>query len=885
MGRLLRLLGFYLCIPIYTAILNLYEIFYYLASARFFTDDTIKTLNSNLYVLISVVMLFVFSATMLAAIVNPDLIEDKKKGVGAVFKRGIIGVLLIVLIPFAFDKAYDLQKEIMDKHLIEKTLVGMKFKNDETNTGGNGGKVIAGSLISSVIYPNVDSENGTVEIETDSGGDPSERYNKMVADVRKMNNFADYLNVYKKGTDDYAFSFNALIAIIAGIVADYILLMFAIDMAVRLFKLAFFELTAPISIIAYIAAGGDIFKKWATQVGITFLEVFLRVGAMAFYLFLISNLNSFANSESWSASGFEGLGWLLLKLLLIIGMLIFVNKIPNLVKDAFGFEIPKTGGIKGRLSNMAGVGKQVSEAWGKLTKTAGMTVLGAAAGVGALAAAPYVGTGALVGGGLLRHGWKKGFRGGEAWENTKAGKTAKGVAGAVRAYVNGGNPIKAVKDARDKLDEAGLTHGKEREEAKKVAQEEKVQRQFDVKFQDIYDYEKDANGNVIGAKLKDGINGVMALNKLEQAIMTDNDIPDEIKERLINYVRAKSVTASHNQIKTNTEKINSTFDALKSNTTSDEIRAKLSNIQQSFNDGKLTANGFNKQIDELVKKGAISTSEGATLRNNFGNIVETMEKYKNDKIFAGEYGYKQGGEIQVQKNGDAIKHAEKAEKSVKDAYDSIYNKMSDDRKKGVDRYVDKSEEFITQKVRDDKKYKVIDDDRNTEIRDASGNPIKVKDLYYKDPQNGIFNVYGTPNSQNGGNNNNLGAQGNNINGNIQGGTITVDDLKVKNLNVDSINGDFINVKNIPSGYTKTDSVSSSAQTTTANAVREAADAVITENEKLENEMKKIEERINEIRSKGSRMTDEDREEIEKLIHDLQERAAKQYENNGGPLDE
>lgn len=367
MGKLLRLLGFYICIPIYSVIPNLYQIFYYLASTRFFTDDTVKTLSSNLYILISIVMLFVFSATMLAAIVNPDLIEDKKKGVGAVFKRGIIGIVLIVAIPIAFDKIYEVQKEIMDKHIIEKTLVGMKFKDDETNAGGNGGEVISGNLIASVLHPAVDSETGTVEIETEEGNNPQETYNSMINDVSTMGDFADYLNVYKKGTETYAFEFNGIIAIIAGIVADYILLIFAIDMAVRLFKLAFYELTAPISIIAYIAAGGDTFKKWATEVGKTFLDVFIRIAAMAYYLFLISKLDDFLGSNAWDG---EGVNWkLLLKLLMIIGMLIFVKQLPNLVKKAFGFDISSSGGIKGRLEQMAGVGKQAAAAWDKIKKT------------------------------------------------------------------------------------------------------------------------------------------------------------------------------------------------------------------------------------------------------------------------------------------------------------------------------------------------------------------------------------------------------------------------------------------------------------------------------------------------------------------------------------
>ena len=162
---LLRKLTIYLCKPIYKLIPDIYAIFYNIASTRLFSGDNAKTiqqLSANIYILVSVVMLFSFSVTILSAIVNPDLLNDSKKGVAAAFKRAIIGLALMVVIPFAFDEIYAVQKNIMDNSLIEKIIVGADFRcdqNEEGNcttggnstTGGNGGQVIAGNLISSVL--------------------------------------------------------------------------------------------------------------------------------------------------------------------------------------------------------------------------------------------------------------------------------------------------------------------------------------------------------------------------------------------------------------------------------------------------------------------------------------------------------------------------------------------------------------------------------------------------------------------------------------------------------------------------------------------------------------------------------------------------------------
>ena len=423
MGRLLRLLGFYICVPIYKIIPKLYEIFYALATGRFFEDaqgntTVLEELSSNLYILISVVMLFAFSATLISAIVNPDLLEDKKKGIASIFKRSIIGLIMIVVVPVGFDYAYKIQFRIIDNHIIEKILVGMNVDSTtEGFTGGNGGKVIAGSLISSVLYPDLEDYEGNVNksevsISALTGSDPQNAYNSMVKNINTMGNFDKYLNsAPENGEKDYAFEFNGIIAIIAGLATDYILLIFAMDMAVRLFKLAFFELTAPVSIVAYIAAGGDIFKKWLKEVGITFADVFIRIAAMAFYLFMISNLDDFLNSRVYNGGG---VSWkLLLKVLLIIGMLIFIKQLPDLVKKVFGFDMSSKGGIKGRLGEMAAGGKQAQAAWDKMRQV-GKLGAGALVGASAVTGAAFMAHGAVLSyGGLAlgsRLAWKKGIR-------------------------------------------------------------------------------------------------------------------------------------------------------------------------------------------------------------------------------------------------------------------------------------------------------------------------------------------------------------------------------------------------------------------------------------------------------------------------------------------
>ena len=370
MEGLFRKIAIYLCKPIYCLIVYMYKIFYNIATTRFLQSEIVQEISANIYTLVSVVMLFAFSVTILSAIVNPDLLSDGKKGVKAVFKRAIIALMLIVVIPFAFDELYKIQETIMKNSLIEKIVVGIEYNCNSSDkskceAGGNGGQVIAGTLMSAVLYP--DDEMADADGNVNVSVSVSEYYSKMIAEdlpkyigavAKNINATAiNPENANISNDEAYAFKFNGLIAIVVGLVTVYILVIFAIDVAVRVFKMAFMELTAPISIVSYVAAGDKILSSWFKELGKTYAELFVRVAAIAFYLFLVSNLSSFMEQ-------FKDSDWtLVLKAFLMVGMLIFAKQVPDMIGKIFGVEIKSQGGIAGRLGNMAGVGNVAKKAW------------------------------------------------------------------------------------------------------------------------------------------------------------------------------------------------------------------------------------------------------------------------------------------------------------------------------------------------------------------------------------------------------------------------------------------------------------------------------------------------------------------------------------------
>lgn len=680
MGGLLRKLTISICVPIYKLIKWFYSIFYNIANTRFLEDDTIQQLSANIYVLVSVVMLFAFSVTILSAIVNPDLLNDSKKGVAAAFKRAIIGLALMVIVPFVFDEIYVVQKNIMDNSLIEKIIVGADFscnqnEDGECETGANGGQVIAGNLISAVLYPVTDNVQISENI--------SDKYEKMITtDIRYIGAVSKHINVTTEGDnayhsdfddEDYAFNWDGLVAIIAGCATCYILLLFAIDMAVRVFKLAFLELTAPISIVAYMASGDKVLKSWGQEVLKTFLDVFVRIAAMAFYLFLIKNLSTYM-------SKFDGKDWsFVVKVLLIVGMLIFVKQIPDLINKMFGTNINLKGGVGGRLGEMAVVGKQAQAAWGAVKQAAkvgaGIAGLVASGPVGWGAAA--IGTGLGVGANQL---WKRKIKDTKVGRGLSTfGSGASAVGKTAGSYLKGKGLVSGIKDAKKTYSESnfGLEHISNSAYRKALKEDGKFNK-----------------------KMGNDPNGMITDVNVAKTNFNNNSKKD------LGTIRGKAVDAllDANIQKAKVEKITSDKDAIVSNLDTLSANAKTVEAQNAISDlknnlvtGKYTANEFRDDLNKLIDRGIINGTDGGTISSKMDSIEN---KIASDNEIS-ERMIDSDGKLVFTASGlgEITRIANTKASNAKTTYDNLYKGSSEDVKQEMDKYSAQSEQIVTESVK------------------------------------------------------------------------------------------------------------------------------------------------------------------------------------------
>ena len=366
---------------IYPLIPQLYKIFNILAKYTFFEDGQVEKLSNNLYILISVCMLFAFGIRLLNGIVNPEIVGDKKKGTRTVFLNAFFAVMLMALIPFGFDALREVQSHVIDSALIEKFMLGTSLSDKQ-----DPGQILAAYTFSSTCYP--EKTVGDDKIEELYAGTLED-----IDDIKYLSKKVTKTHKDSNGEDEYDLHYETILSPLAGGVVVYEMILICMDVALRTVKLGLLELITPIILCGFIFKGSELLQKWTKEVISTYILLFLKVAMIVFMIYGMALLPGFMDRIDFpKGTGDFTKG--LIKLFILIGLLQVVKQLPNIINALFGTNIQPRGGIKGRLGEMAAVGKMAQDAWswtGNKAKGLG----GAAVGLGLGAA-----------GGLARNGWQ-----------------------------------------------------------------------------------------------------------------------------------------------------------------------------------------------------------------------------------------------------------------------------------------------------------------------------------------------------------------------------------------------------------------------------------------------------------------------------------------------
>lgn len=372
----LRTLLMSLCDFLYSLIMTCLDLFYVIGRANIVDNDIVSGIYQRVGLILGIFMLFRLTFSFVQMMISPDQISDKEKGVGSLVKKVVVVIAALALTPAVFTEVYNIQGVLLDSHVVEKVILGA-----ENNSNLDEFSPQFSYYIFRSFYKKGDEE----PIDSDYRNFCDDEFYdtllfESVVKNRNFNLAHDCLNVEsgESGDEDIdkVTTFDGWTAILIGVFVLYVLVMYIITLGMRVAKLAFLQLVAPVPILSYLSPKKETgFQKWLSQCISTFLDVFIRLAIITFGVMLMRLLvDNGVNQTLLESTGLEqGSGMLTwVNLILILGILLFIKKAPELIGEIF----PSMGG-KGGLDFGLGL-KSRTDFAGKRAIGAGIAAAGVA---------------------------------------------------------------------------------------------------------------------------------------------------------------------------------------------------------------------------------------------------------------------------------------------------------------------------------------------------------------------------------------------------------------------------------------------------------------------------------------------------------------------------
>lgn len=403
-GQFLKTILSFVCLLIDSVVYFLvkvaYKLFLALAQFELFNDSTFEYLINRTYIVIGVISLFIVAYSLLNAIINPDNASKGNKSVTKIVKNIVIAIIGVAVMPTIFSYFYYFQKVVLCNNFIPRLILQQVNKND-TTTLNNTAEELPELIFESFFYPNIlesaDNSNSEddpvmsaasdieIEIENEESNETytytlAKAYDNAKHGMSFWNAFSPFI-YSKPGVRDNTIQYLIILSTIAGGYIAYVFLNLCLDMGIRAVKLGYLELIAPLAIMTTIVPGQDgVFKNWSKKTISCAVEVFTRLFAVVFAVYLVSTIKDILQpSFSSTLCGIE-LNFvyiLLLRAIIYFSIFAFAKQAPKFFSEATGI---KSDGFKiGLLDKMKenGMAQAFGAMGGGITSGVRNGVLGA----------------------------------------------------------------------------------------------------------------------------------------------------------------------------------------------------------------------------------------------------------------------------------------------------------------------------------------------------------------------------------------------------------------------------------------------------------------------------------------------------------------------------
>ena len=264
------------------------------------------TFTKNIYRIISIVMIFIFSYRLLMKVIDPEGEgKNQPESAWSFIKRIITSIVFVIVAPLIFRYMSAFQYHVVSDDSIPKLILNINDNNNgENNHLLDNGKQLAMITLMSFYHPYETSYDTFVvnsgaatcdeaivaesEMKTDAQVSWREAMYDWCDDTAAItpNKILWNAEIRKTIGETDGCEYYWVICTACGCLVIYFLIQYSIAVGTRAVRLGFLEIVAPVPLLMRMFNEEKFFKPWFDEIKKTYLELFMRIAIIAFVIFL-----------------------------------------------------------------------------------------------------------------------------------------------------------------------------------------------------------------------------------------------------------------------------------------------------------------------------------------------------------------------------------------------------------------------------------------------------------------------------------------------------------------------------------------------------------------------------------------------------------------------
>lgn len=334
-----RSLFYWISELVYKIIPMLYNLFQDIAGAKLLTNEAFADVTAKVGYLLGLIMLLIVIFDFIQLLIDPEKMFDKERGMFAIVKKIIFVLVGLGISNFVFNSLYWVQDYVLDNQIISKLVLPSSEANVDEKLFG---RVLAARTFTAFYTVRVDLDESNAEAVE------CEQYrNLLISRIVYNNDFSagNYcLNQTTQGSfgdnvdkeDVFIMDYNFILQLVVGVMIVYLFVNYVITVGIRAIQLTVLQIVFPMCLIGYLSPKKEnVFTKWCKMYFSTYIDVFIRCGIIYFIVYLcalIMDSMTAADNEFWLSVSENGSSELLIMVVMILALLTFAKKAPELIK-------------------------------------------------------------------------------------------------------------------------------------------------------------------------------------------------------------------------------------------------------------------------------------------------------------------------------------------------------------------------------------------------------------------------------------------------------------------------------------------------------------------------------------------------------------------------